>query len=70
MTTPLGLYKDEEQWIATALAGELEDAWKNGRCGGCGHLNIFHNQHCCIFCTVEDCSCQDGNLSTRTGESS
>jgi hypothetical protein len=29
------------------------------RCGGCGHLAALHNQHCCVFCEVDDCPCED-----------
>ena len=28
------------------------------RCEACGHLEIFHNYHCCTFCKVDGCKCE------------
>jgi len=28
-------------------------------CKTCGHLECFHNYHCCSFCQVEGCDCED-----------
>ncbi len=28
------------------------------RCKACGHLVIFHNEHCCLFCLVDGCECK------------
>lgn len=27
-------------------------------CVKCGHLTIFHNDHCCTYCTIDDCDCE------------
>lgn len=44
------LKEDEVQWINSHPE----------RCEACGHLDIFHNDHCCPFCLVEDCPCEYG----------
>lgn len=31
-------------------------------CEGCGHLEIFHNSHCCEFCMVGGCNCSWGEI--------
>lgn len=28
------------------------------RCLKCGHMEVFHNKHCCMFCNVENCECE------------
>lgn len=33
---------------------------KSTRCGECGHLNALHSGHCCCFCTVPGCKCNEG----------
>lgn len=46
--------------VETPLFTPEEQAWVEAnpeRCGRCGHLYIFHNFHCCTFCTVDDCEC-------------
>jgi hypothetical protein len=39
---------DESRWIEN----------NQDRCGKCGHLEIFHNTHCCFFCMVDGCECE------------
>lgn len=42
-----------------------EIKWINNnpcRCPACGHLEIFHNDHCCTFCLVDGCECEWGEL--------
>jgi hypothetical protein len=29
------------------------------RCLVCNHLEAFHNYHCCAFCLVPDCLCDE-----------
>lgn len=37
------------------------------QCTNCGHLEIFHNQHCCLFCKIPDCKCEwEGDFVERT----
>lgn len=31
---------------------------QGARCG-CGHLYSLHNTHCCQFCMVDGCECED-----------
>ena len=31
---------------------------KELRCA-CGHLWVLHNGHCCSFCTVPNCKCEE-----------
>lgn len=40
----------------------LETIYSSGRCSACGHLEGFHNEHCCTFCTIEDCECFWGEV--------
>ena len=54
LTSP-SLREDEIKWIHD----------NQERCSACGHLEIFHNQHCCVFCTVENCLCKDGEIPVR-----
>ena len=50
--------------IAYLKEDELEYIEKNmlERCEACGHLKIFHVDHCCVFCTIPDCTCRWGEL--------
>lgn len=29
------------------------------RCDRCGHLFALHNDHCCSFCMISGCRCED-----------
>jgi predicted Zn-ribbon and HTH transcriptional regulator len=33
-------------------------AAESKRCKTCGHMQVFHNEHCCMFCKVPDCKCE------------
>ena len=35
---------------------------ESGVCDACGHLDAFHNRHCCEFCMVPDCKCWWGRI--------
>jgi hypothetical protein len=32
------------------------------RCHACGHLQVFHNDHCCQFCLIPECPCEWGRM--------
>lgn len=40
----------------------IENPENQERCEACGHLDIFHNYHCCHFCKVDGCTCEFGVL--------
>lgn len=48
----MNLKNDEIKWIEEHPE----------RCQTCGHLAIFHNEHCCVFCLIPGCKCK--NLET------
>lgn len=35
------------------------------RCRACGHLDAMHNFHCCTFCTVVGCRCENDAVSDK-----
>lgn len=37
----------------------------NLECAECGHLESLHNFHCCPFCMVTGCKCEQDGLATR-----
>ena len=37
------------------------------RCKGCGNLLALHNAHCCEFCMIPDCKCENGVLEDDRG---
>jgi hypothetical protein len=44
------------------LPDEEKHLEESERCTACGHLWVFHNHHCCEFCTIDDCKCEWGRM--------
>lgn len=49
---------EDEQHMKNALEDEQRWILENPERCSCGHLEIFHNGHCCCFCLVEGCECR------------
>ena len=45
----MNLLPEEEKYLS-----------ESKRCDACGHLDVFHNDHCCSFCNVPQCLCKWG----------
>lgn len=52
-------FKDCPQCIVTLTEDERAFLSESKRCKRCGHLNVLHNGHCCSFCTLPDCNCDE-----------
>lgn len=38
---------------------EIAHIIEEGKCPQCPHLMVFHSRHCCYFCWIKDCGCDE-----------
>lgn len=53
---------DTDPRIRTIVLTDLEYQWLTKdapRCDHCGHLVALHNSHCCSFCMIPECKCEE-----------